>query len=50
MDWDKGVCFVIASSVRAFKNVFLFFLVIGMSHKPSSERILLPCMINVSFL
>ena len=45
MNWGECV-FLNAASVGDFNGVLLFCLVIGMSHKTSHERLLLPCRIN----
>ena len=41
--WGEVVCFVADFSVGAFNDVLLFRQAIGMPHKPSPERLILPC-------
>ena len=50
MDWGECVCMVVAASVSDFNNVILFYFVIGNSHKPSPEPLLLPRRIYASLL
>ena len=50
MYWGEGVCFFVAASVGSINDLILFCLVIGMSHKPLPERLLLPCRIDFSLL
>ena len=50
MDWVKGFYLVANDYVGLFNNVLSFYLVIGMTHKPSPEQLILPCRINFSSL
>ena len=50
MDWGEVVCFAADAYVGAFNGLFLFCLVIGIFHKPFTERLILSCGINFSFL
>ena len=50
MYFCETFCLVSDASIGDFINVILFYLVIGMPHKPLPEQLILPCRIKFSLL